>query len=90
MTNKLNFKQAMIAGITAAAVSTIINAVLFFIFHALGWITDDIFVQPDQPLTVVSVIIASIVPSLIASLDFSYLRNILKMALKYSALSPSY
>ena len=70
MTNKLNFKQAMIAGITAAAVSTIINAVLFFIFHALGWITDDIFVQPDQPLTVVSVIIASIVPSLIASLVF--------------------
>jgi hypothetical protein len=70
MTTKLSFKQAMIAGIKAAAVSTIINAVLFFIFHALGLITDDIFVQPGQPLTVVSVIIASIFPSLIASFVF--------------------
>jgi len=70
MTNKLNFKQVMMAGLTAAAVSAIINSILFFIFKAMGWITDDIFIQPNQPLTIVPVIMASIVPTLIASLVF--------------------
>lgn len=70
MTNKLNFKQAFLAGLTAAAVSSIINAILFFLFHSMGWITDDVFVQPNQPMTVIAVIMASIIPSLIASLVF--------------------
>ena len=70
MKSKLNFKQVLMAGLTAAAVSSIINALLFFIFHAAGLITDDIFVQPNQPMTVVNVIIAGIVPALIASLVF--------------------
>ena len=58
------------AGITAAGVAAVINALLFYIFHAMGLITDDIFVQPNQPMTVVSIIMASIVPALIASLVF--------------------
>ena len=70
MTNKLNFKQIMIAGLTAALFSVIINSILFFIFKVIGWITDDIFVQPNQPLTVVPVIISSILPTLIASVVF--------------------
>ena len=70
MTKKLNFKQVMMAGLSAAAVSAIINAILFFICKAIGWITDDILVQPNQPLTVVPVIISSIVPALIAALVF--------------------
>jgi hypothetical protein len=70
MKNKLTFKQVLMVGLTAAAVSSIINALLFFIFHAAGLITDDIFVQPNQPMTVVPVIMTSIVPSLIASLVF--------------------
>lgn len=70
MTNKLNFKQVMMAGLTAAAVSAIVNVILFFIFKTMGWITDDIFVQPNQPLTVVPVIISSIFPTLIASIVF--------------------
>jgi hypothetical protein len=70
MTKKLNFKQVMMAGLSAAAVSAIINAILFFIFKAIGWITGDILVQPNQPLTVVPVIISSIVPALIAALVF--------------------
>lgn len=79
MTNKLNFKQVMMAGLSAAVVSAIINAILFFIFKAMGWITDDILVQPNQSLTVVPVIISSIVPSVIAALVFflfeKYTRN---------------
>lgn len=71
MKSKLNFKQALMAGFTTAAVSAIINALLFFIFRATGLITDDIFIQPNQPMTVVPVIMASIIPALIASLVFS-------------------
>lgn len=70
MTNKLNLKQVMSVGIKAALVSAIINAILFFIFKAMGWITDDVFVQPNQPLTFVPVIISSIIPTLIASFVF--------------------
>lgn len=75
MTKKLNFKQIMIAGLTAAAVSAIINSILFFIFKSTEWITDDIFVQPNQPLTVVPVIISSIFPTLVASLVFFILEK---------------
>lgn len=54
----------------AAIVAAIINVILFFLFHALGIITDDIFVQPNQPLTFVPVIISSVIPTLIAALVF--------------------
>jgi len=75
MTTKLNFKQVMIAALTAGAVSAVINSILFFIFHSIGWITDDVFVQPNQPLTVVPVIISSIMPSLVAALVFFLLEK---------------
>lgn len=75
MTTKLNFKQVMMAGLTAAAISAIINAILFFIFKSLGWITDDIFVQPNQPLTVVPVLISSILPTLIGAVVFFLLEK---------------
>ena len=60
----------MIAALTAAATSAVINSILFFIFHSIGWITDDVFPQPGQPITIVGVIMASIMPSLIAALVF--------------------
>ncbi len=75
MTNKLDFKQVMMAGLIAAAVSVIINSILFFVFKTMGWITDDIFVQPNQPLTIAPVIISSIVPTLLASLVFFLLEK---------------
>lgn len=70
MTSKLSFKQIIIAGLTAAGIAAVINAILFFIFHSLGIITDDIFVQPNQPLTILPVIMASIVSCIVASLLF--------------------
>lgn len=70
MNSKLNFKQSFTAGLMAAGVSVIINAALFFIFHAVGVITDDVFVQPGQSLTVVPVIISSILPTLIGAMVF--------------------
>jgi hypothetical protein len=70
MTNKLNFKQIITAGATAAGVSAVINSLLFFIFQAAGVLTDTVFVQPNQPLTVIPVIISSILPTLIGACIF--------------------
>ena len=68
--NKLTFKQIITSGAIAAGVSVVINAILFFIFHSTGVISDDVFVQPNQPLTVVPVIISSILPTLIGACVF--------------------
>jgi len=70
MQTKLNIQTSLKAGFMAAIVAAIINVILFFLFHALGIITDDIFVQPNQPLTFVPVIISSVIPTLIAALVF--------------------
>ena len=70
MNTKLNFKQIITAGALAAGASVVINAILFFIFKAAGVFTDDIFIQPNQPLTIVPIIISSILPSLIAACVF--------------------
>ncbi len=61
----------MLAGLTAA----IINGILFFIFHALGVISDDIYPKPNEPMTIVPVILASIVPLIIGSLVFFLLER---------------
>jgi hypothetical protein len=78
MTTKLNFKQSMMSGLTAAGAATVVNTILFFIFHAAGILVDTIFIQPNQPLTVVPIIISSIVPTLIATLVFFLLERYTK------------
>jgi len=79
MQTKLNIKTSLKAGLMAAIAAAIINVLLFFIFHALGVITDDILIQPNQPLTFITVIISSILPTLVASFVFflieKYSRN---------------
>lgn len=70
MNTKLNFKQTITAGAIAAGVSIVINAILFFTFHAMGIITDDIEVQPGQSMTIIPVIISSTLPSLIGASIF--------------------
>jgi len=79
MQTKLNIKTSLKAGLMAAIAAAIINVLLFFIFHALGVITDDILIQPNQPLTFIPVIISSILPTLVASFVFflieKYSRN---------------
>lgn len=70
MTSKLNFKQSLIAGLSAGVTSAVINAILFLIFHGTGVISDTIYPQPNTPMTIVPVIMASMVPSIIGSLIF--------------------
>lgn len=70
MNTKLNFKQIIIAGAIAGGVSIVINSLLFFAFKAAGIFTDDIFIQPNQPLSIVPIIISSLMPSLIGAIVF--------------------
>lgn len=70
MKTKLTFKQSLIAGLMAAFASTIVNGLLFYIFHAMGIIVDTIFIQPNQPMTIVPIIISSIVPTILAAIVF--------------------
>jgi len=70
MITKLSFKESIIGGFMAAGAATVLNAILFFVFHGAGVLTDDIFLQPNQPLTIVPVIISSVLPALVASIVF--------------------
>lgn len=75
MTTKLNIKQSLIAGLLAGITAAVINAILFLIFHGAGVISDTIYPQPDKPMTIVPVIMASIIPSIIGSLVFFLLEK---------------
>lgn len=70
MNAKLNLKQSLFAGLLAGIAAGVINAALFVGFHSAGIISDGIFPQPGQPLTIFPVIAASIFPLLIGSVVF--------------------
>ena len=82
MTTKLTFKDSFMAGLMAAVAATVVNAILFFVFHATGVISDTIFIQPNQPMTIVPIIISSILPTLIATLVFFLLEKYTKSGFK--------
>lgn len=75
MKTKLTFKQSITAGIMAGMTAAILNGILFFALHAAGLFTDDVFIQPGQPLTVVPVIMASIIPLLVGATLFYLLER---------------
>lgn len=70
MSTKLNLKQSLFAGLLAGMAAGAINAALFVAFHSAGIISDGIFPQPGQPLTIFPVIAASFFPLLIGSVVF--------------------
>lgn len=82
MMKKLSLAQALRAGVMASATAVIFNSILFFVFHTNGTLSDDIFVQPNQPLTIVSVIIASIMPTLVACLGLFLLEKFTNSGVK--------
>jgi len=75
MTSKLNLKQSLIAGLLAGITSAVINGILFLIFHGAGVISDNIYPQPNQPMTIMPVIMGSVVPAIIGSLVFFLLEK---------------
>jgi hypothetical protein len=72
---KPSLKKIMTAALAAGSTAALINSVLFFLFRALGIITDDVFVQDNQPLTVIPVILSSLVPSLLAGVAYYFLSR---------------
>jgi hypothetical protein len=81
---KTNFKTILMAAIQAAGVAAAINAVLFFLFHAIGLISDEILLQPaNQPMTVIPVIMASIVPTLLSAGVFYAMVRFTKNGYRY-------
>lgn len=88
MNTPLNFKQSITAGALAAVTSAAINALLFYIFKAADVITDTIFIQPNQPLTIVPIILSSVFPSLIgASIFFLFEKYTNKGFLFFSIIA---
>ena len=85
MKTKINFKQSILAGLWAAITAAIINAVLFYIFHAAGIISDSIYIMPETSLGVMPIIISSIVPTLIASMVFFLIEKFTKNGFKIFA-----
>jgi hypothetical protein len=75
MNTKLSFKKSIAAGALAAGAAAVVNVLLFFVLRATGVFVDTIFLQPNQPLTVLPVIISSIVPTLIASVVFFFIEK---------------
>ncbi len=72
MTNdkQIILQTIAMAGFWAAITASVINAILFFVYHTAGVITDTIPVQPGKPLSVITVVVTSIIPALIASMVF--------------------
>jgi drug/metabolite transporter (DMT)-like permease len=76
---KTSFKSIITPAAVAGVISAVVNSILYFIFHATGVIPDDVYVQENQPLTLLPVVISSFVPSLLAGVVFylfcRYTRN---------------
>ena len=82
MKTKVNFKQSFKAGLLAAITAVIINVILFFVFHAAGIIIDTIFIQPNKPMDAIQIIIATVIPTLIASMVFFLIEKYTKNGFK--------
>jgi hypothetical protein len=67
---KPSFKKIIAAAALAGIISAIVNSMLYSIFHAAGVISNEVYVQEHQPLTLLPVIFSSLVPSLLAGLVF--------------------
>ena len=70
MNIKLSFKKSILAGLAAAAAAAVLNSILFFVFHGAGVLSDTIFIRPNQPLTIVPILISSILPAILGSIVF--------------------
>lgn len=79
---KTSFLQLMKTGLIAAAVSAVINIVLFYIFKAAGLITDAIEIEPGKPLQAFQLVFAGLIPSVVASILLYFLLKYTKNGFK--------
>ena len=83
---KPSFKKIIAAAALAGIISAIVNSMLYSIFHAAGVISNEVYVQEHQPLTLLPVIFSSIVPSLLAGLVFYLFCRYSKDAYRYFSI----
>lgn len=83
-TQTIDYKKIAIAGAKGIGVAVVVNAVLFFIFSALGVISDQVLIPQagNQPITIVPIVMASIFPLIIATLVFMLLARFTKQPVK--------
>ncbi len=67
MSTKVTLKGALQAGALTGIVSGVINAALFYLFHNMDIITDDVLLQPGVYMTVAPIVITSFVTSLVGA-----------------------
>ena len=83
---KPSFKSIITAAAVAGVISAVVNSLLYFIFHSTGVIPDDVFVQENQPLTLLPVVISSFVPSLLAGVVFYLLCRYTQKGFRYFSI----
>ena len=83
---KTSFKSIITAAAVAGVISAVVNSILYFIFHATGVIPDDVYVQENQPLTLLPVVISSFVPSLLAGIVFYLFCRYTKNGFRYFSI----
>ncbi|MCU0391829.1 MAG: DUF6069 family protein [Thermoflexibacter sp.] len=82
-TQTVDYTKIALGGAKGIVVAVVVNAILFFIFSSLGVISEQILIQPaNQPITIVPVVMASIVPSILATLFFMALVKFTKQPVK--------
>jgi hypothetical protein len=70
---KINLKGILKTGLYAGLISATVNIILFFLFKGLDILSDSVFITHSQPLTVLPVMIASFVSSIIGSVILYFL-----------------
>ena len=83
---KTSFKSIITAAAVAGVISAVVNSILYFIFHATGVIPDDVYIQENQPLTLVPVLISSFIPSLLAGVVFYLLCRYTQKGFRYFSI----
>jgi hypothetical protein len=64
----LSFKEVIISAAKASGLSAVINSILFYAFRLTNIITDDILLEPaKEPMSLVPIVLASIVPCLLSA-----------------------
>jgi hypothetical protein len=62
-------------GLIAIVVATAINAVLYFVGAALGWMPDTVLSPAGLPITIVPVVVSTVVALVVATIVYSILNR---------------
>ena len=62
-------------GLIAIVVAAVVNAVLYFIGAALGWIPDTVLTPMGVPVTIVQVVASTVVALVVATIVYSILNR---------------